>query len=121
MVRYNRVNVKLSDLQLNKLKSAVKNNQGTTLRMDIRMFNRDNLPHELLLTTRQRTRLRNMSTNIKLSKPQISKIIQSGGYLGSSLNKLAGPLMKAAVPIAKNVLVPLGITAAASAIDGAIQ
>ena len=126
MVRYNRVNVKLSDFQLNKLKSAVKNNQGTTLRMNIRMFNRDNLPHELLLTTRQRTRLgnaveSNMSTDKELSKTQISKIIQSGGYLGSSLNKLAGPLMKAAVPIAKNVLVPLGITAAASAVDGAIQ
>ena len=58
MVKCNRVNVKLSDSKLNKLKSAVKNNQGTTLRMNIRMFNGDNLPHELLLTTRQTTRLR---------------------------------------------------------------
>ena len=58
MVKCNRVNVKLSDSKLNKLKSAVKNNQGTTLRMNIRTFNGDNLPHELLLTTRQTTRLR---------------------------------------------------------------
>ena len=126
MVRYNTVNVKLSDLQLSKLKIAVKNNQGTTLRMNIRMFNGDNLPHELLLTTRQTTRLRNviennMSTDIKMSKGQISKIIQSGRFLGSLLRKLAGPLMKAAIPIAKHILISLGITAAALAIDGAIQ
>ena len=91
MVKYNKVNVKLSDLQLNKLKRAVKNNQGTTLRMNIRMFNGDNLPHELLLTTRQTTRLRNaiennMSTDVKLSKAQISKIIQSGGFLCKRLS-----------------------------------
>ena len=46
---------------------------------------------------------------------------QSGGFLGSLLSKLAGPLMKVAVPLAKNILVPLGITAAASAIDARIQ
>ena len=62
-----------------------------------------------------------MSTEIKLSKAQISKIIQSGGFLGSLLSKLAGPLMKVAIPLAKNVLAPLGITAAASAIDAGIQ
>ena len=62
-----------------------------------------------------------MSTDIKLSKAQISKIIQSGGFSGSLLSKLAGPLMKAAVPLAKNILAPLGITAAASAIDAGIQ
>ena len=61
-----------------------------------------------------------MSTDIKLSKVQISKIIQSGGFLGSLLSKLAGPLMKVAIPLAKNVLAPLGITAAAS-IDAGIQ
>ena len=61
-----------------------------------------------------------MSTNIELSKAQISKIIQSGGFLGSLLSKIAGPLMKVAVPLTKNVLAPLGITAAASAIDGGI-
>ena len=91
---------------MNKLKSAGKNRQGTNLRMNFKIFNGKNLPHELLLTTRQTTKLRNaiennMSTDIKLSKAQISKIIQSGGFLGSLLSKLAGPLMKLAVPIAK--------------------
>ena len=62
-----------------------------------------------------------MSTDLKLSKAQISKIIQSGGFLGSLLSKIAGPLMKIAIPLAKNVLAPLGITAAASAIDTGIQ
>ena len=90
------------------------------------MFNGNNLPHELLLTTRQKTKLRNalnsnMSTDIKLSKTKIAKVIQSGGFLGSLLSKVAGPLMKVAVPLAKNVLAPLGITAAASAIDAGIQ
>ena len=61
-----------------------------------------------------------MSTDIKLSKAQISKIIKSGGFLGSLLSKLGGPLMKVAVPLAKNILVPLGIMAAASAIDAEI-
>ena len=87
MVEYNTLNAKLSNLQLDKLKNAVKNKQGTTLRMNAKMFNGNNLPHELLLTTRQTTKLRNaiennMSTDIKLSKAQISKIIQSGGFLG---------------------------------------
>ena len=54
---------------------------------------------------------------LKLSKAQISKIIQSGGFLESLLSKLAVPLMKVSIPLAKNVLAPLGITAAASAID----
>ena len=62
-----------------------------------------------------------MSTDIIFSKVQISKIIQSGRFLGSLLDELAGPLMKVAVPLAKNVLAPLGITAAASAIDLGIQ
>ena len=62
-----------------------------------------------------------MSADLKLSKTQIVKIIQSGGFLGSLLSKLAGPLMKIAVPLAKNVLAPLGITAAASALDAGIQ
>ena len=62
-----------------------------------------------------------MSTDLKLSKAQVSKIIQSGGFLGSLLNTLAGPLMKIAVPLAKNLLAPVGITAAASAIDTEIQ
>ena len=82
MVEYNTVNTKLSNSQLNKLRSAVKNKQGTTLRMNARMSNGNNLPHKLLLTIRQTTKLRNaiknnLQTNIKLSKAQISKIIQS--------------------------------------------
>ena len=94
--------------------------------MNLRTINGNNLPHELLLTERQKTKLRNafnnnMSTDIKLSKAQITKIIQSGGFLGSLLSKLAGPLMKVAVPLAKNILAPLGIITAASAIDAGIQ
>ena len=62
-----------------------------------------------------------MSTDLKLSKAQISNLIQSGGFLGSLLNKLAGPLMKIEIPLAKNVLTLLATTAAASAIDAGIQ
>ena len=57
---------------------------------------------------------------MKLSKTQISKIIQFGGFLGSLLSKITGPLMKVAVPIAKNILAPSGITAVASGIDAGI-
>ena len=83
MVEYNTVNAKLSNSRLYKLKSPVKSNEGTTLRMNAKMFSANNLPHELLLTTRQITKLRNaiennVSTDIKLSKAEISKIIQSG-------------------------------------------
>ena len=81
------------------------------------MLNGNNLPHELLLTTRQKTKLRNalnnnMSTDLRISKAQISKIVQSRGFLGSLLSKLAGPLIKLSITLAKNVLAPLGITAA---------
>ena len=94
--------------------------------MSLKTLNGNDLPHELLLTTRQKTKLRNtfennMSTDVKLSKAEISKIIQSGGFLGALLSKLAGPLMKVAVPLAKNILAPLGITAAAAAIDAGVQ
>ena len=93
------------------------------------MFSTNNLPHKFLLTTRQTTKLRNaignnMSTDIKLSKTQISKIIQSGGFLG----KLLGLLLKTGFlliknvikPLAKSVLIPLRLTAAAAA-DAGIQ
>ena len=94
--------------------------------MSLKILDGNDLSLELLLTTKQKTKLRNafnnnMSTGLKLSRAQISKIIQSGGFLGSLLSKLAGPLMKVAIPLAKNVLAPLGITAAASAIDAGIQ
>ena len=125
MVGYSNVNVR-SNTQLKKLKDAVKDNTGATLRINLRMSDGNYLPHELLLTTRQKAKLRNAfnnntSADIKLSKAQINKIIQSGGFLGSLLSKLVGPLMKVAVPLAKNVLAPLGITAAASAIDAGIK
>ena len=85
MVEYNTVDVKLSNSELNKLKSSVKNKQGTTLRMNARMFNVNNLPHELFLTIRQTTKLRNaiennLQTDMKLGKAQISKIIKSGDF-----------------------------------------
>ena len=126
MVEYSKVNVRLSNTQLQKLQDAVKDNTGTTLRINLKMLDRNDLPHELLLMTRQKAKLRkalnnNTSTDIKLSKAQITKIIQSDGFLGSLLSKLAGPLMKVAAPSAKNVLAPLGITATASAIDAGIQ
>ena len=107
MVEYGKANVKLSDTQLKKLKTAAKNRTGTTLSISLKMFNGNDLPNELLLTTRQKTKPRsafnNMSTDLKLSKAQISKIIQSEAFLGSLLSKLAGSLMKAAIPFAKNV------------------
>ena len=94
--------------------------------MSFKMFNKNNLPYELLLTARQKTKLRNafnnnMSTDIKLSKAQSSKIIQSGGFLGSLLSKLADALIKVMVPLAKNILASLGITPAAWAIDAGIR
>ena len=106
VTEYSKVNVKLSDTQLKKVKTAIKNKTGTALRISLKLFNGNNLPHELLVTTRQKTKLRNsfnnnMSTNLKLSKAQICKIIQSGGFLGSLLSKLAGLLMKVAISLAK--------------------
>ena len=93
MVEYSNANVKLSDTQLKRLKTAIKNNTGTTLRMSLKILDGNDLPHKLLLTTtRQKMKLRNafsnnMSNDLKLSKAQISKIIQSGGFLGSLLSK----------------------------------
>ena len=125
MVEYTKVNVKLTNLQLSKFKKEVKNNDSTTLRIDIKNLNKEYLPHELLLTTRQSTKLKNainnnMTTDLKLSKAQTKKLIRSGGFLGKLLSKLADPLMKVAMPLAKNVLAPLGLTAGMSAIDGSI-
>ena len=98
--------------------------------MSLKMFAENDLPHELLLTTRQKTKLRNafnnnMSTDLKLFKTQISKIIQSGGFLVT----LLGPLLKTGLsliknvikPLAKSVLIPSRLTAAASAADAGIH
>ena len=126
MVEYSKINCKLTNVQLNKLIKVFKSNEGATLRVGIKNFHKDELPHELLLTTRQNAKLRNAINNnlaidIKLSKAQIKKLIQSGGFLGKLLSKLAGPLMKVALPLAENVLAPLGLTAAMPAIDGSMQ
>ena len=106
MIEYTKANVKLTNLQLRKLKKAVKSNEGATLRIGLKIFNKEDLLHELLLTTRQSTKLRNAinrnsAIDIKLSKAQIKKLIQSGGFLGKLLSKLAVPLMKVALPLAK--------------------
>ena len=126
MVECTKVNVKLTNLQLSKLQKAVKNNDSTTLRIGIKNLNKEDIPHDLLLTTRQNTKLRNainnsLSTDKKFSKAQIKKLIRSGGFLDKLLSKLAGPLMKVAMPLDKNVLAPLGLTAGMSAIDQSIQ
>ena len=126
MVEYSKINCKLTNVQLNRLKKSVKSNEGATLKLGIKNFNKDELPHELLLTARQNTKLRNAinnnsATDIKLSKSQIKELIQSGGFLGKLLSKLLDPLMKVAMPLAKNVLPPLGLTASMSAITGGIQ
>ena len=89
-----------------------------------------NLSHNLLITNRQVANLRkafanNLSTDIKLSKTRISKMIQSGGFLGRLLGPLLKtglPLMKSVIkPLAKSVLIPLGLTAAASTADAGIH
>ena len=113
MVEYNKANVKLLDSQLNRLKTAVKNQTGVTSRTNIKMFNGNNLPHEFTTFTKS-------LTDIMLSRAQISKIIQYGRFLGSLLSKTAYPLMKVAVPLARNILPPLAIIASASEIDAGI-
>ena len=134
MTQYNSFNVKLSNSQFSKLKSIIENETDVVLRKSSNMIgnsgNSTNFPHELLLTNRHVASLRkafarNASTDIKLSKTQLSKMIQSGGFLG----KLLGPLLKTGFPLirnvikplAKSVLVPLGLTAVASAADAGIH
>lgn len=102
MTQYDKVNVKSSYSQLNEWRYAVRDQIIVTLRMAINMFDGDSLPHELLLTTRQRTKLRNAfnnntSADIKLSKSQLSKITKSGNFLGGLFSKIADSLMKLAV------------------------
>ena len=130
MTYYNSLNVKLSNSQLNKLKSATKNETNVVLRLSSNMIGNSDFPHELLLTNRQVANLRKTfakytSTDIKLSKTQLSKMMQSGGFLGRHLGPLLRtglPLMKSVInPLAKSALVPLGLTAAASAADAGIH
>ena len=130
MTQYNSVNVKLSNSQLSKLKSAIKNETNVVLRLSSNMVGNSNdntnFPRELLLTNRQVANIckafaNHLSTDIKLSKTQLSKMIQSGGFLGRLLGpllKIGLPLIKSVIkPLAKSVLIPLGLTAAASAAD----
>ena len=132
MTQYNSLNVKLSNSQLNKFKSATKNEAEVVLKLSSNMKgdNETNFPHKLLLTNRQISNLRkafanHLSADIKLSKTQLSKMIQSGGFLV----RLLGPLLKTGLPLIKNVikplansvLIPLGLTAAASAADAGIH
>ena len=126
MTQYNSLNIKLSNSQFNKLKSAIKNETEVVLRLSSNMIGDDetDFPHKLLLTDRQVANLRKafanyLSTDIKLSKTQMSKMIQSGRFL----SRLLGPLLKTGLPLMKNVikplaksiLLPLGLTAAAAA------
>ena len=132
MTQYNTLNVKLSNSQLNKLKSAIKNETEVVLRLSSNMIgdNETNFPRQLLLTNRQVSNLHEafsnqLSAEIKLSKIQLSKMIQLGGFLGS----LLGPSLKTGLslitnvikPSAKSVLIPLGLTAGASAADAGIH
>ena len=134
MTQYNGLNVKLSTSQLNKLKSAIKNENDIVIRLSLNIIgdsnDKGNFPHELLLTNRQVSSIRkafanNSSVDIKFSKAQLSKMIQSGGFLGKLLGPLLKtglPLMKSVItPLAKSVLIPLGLTAAASAVDAGIH
>ena len=129
MTQYNSLNVKL---QLNKFKSAIENETQVVLRLSSYMIsdNETDFPHKSLFINRKVSNLRkafanHSSPDIQLSKNQLSKMIQSGGFLG----RLLGPLLKAGLPLIKNVikplaksvLIPLGLTAAASAADAGIH
>ena len=132
MTQCNTLNVELSNSQLNKLKSAIKNGTRVTLDLSSNIIgdsnDENNFPHKLFLSNTQVSRLRkafanNSSANVKLSKTQLHKIGQSGGFLG----RLLGPLLKPGLPLignvlktlAKSILILLGLTAAAAATDAA--
>ena len=112
MTQCNSLNVKLSNSQLNKLKYAIKNETDVVLRLSSKIIehsdDESNFPHKLFLTNRQVANLRrafakHTSTDIKLSKTQLSKMIQSGGFPG----RLLGPLLRTGFPLIKNVINPL--------------
>ena len=134
MTKYNTLYVKLLNSQLKKLKSVIKNEIEVALRLSPNMMvesnDKANFPHELLLTNRQifsifKAFSNNSSADIKFWKTQLSKMIQSGGFLGKFLDPLLKtglPLIKNVItPLEKNVLIPLGLTAAASAADAGIH
>ena len=119
MTQYNSLRVKLSNSQLNKFKSAIKDENEVVLRLSLNMINlrKSSNLHKAFAN--------HLLADIKLSKTQLSKMIQSGGFLG----RLLGPLLKTGLPLIKNVikplaksvLIPLGLTAAASAADAGIH
>ena len=127
MTQYNSSKVKLSNSQLNKFNSPVKKETDAVLRLSSNMIgnpdNETNFPHKLLLTNRQIANLRkafanHTSTDIKLSKAHLTKM-QKGGFL-----RFLAPLFKSGLPLLKSVIKPLamlGLTAAASATDAAIN
>ena len=134
MTQYNTLNVKLSNSQLNKLKSGMEYGTKVTLKLSSNVVggsnDENNFPHKLLLTNTHISRLRkafvdNYSANVKLSKTQLHKIGQSRGFLV----RLLTPLFKIGLslienvfkPLAKSVLIPLGLTTAASATDVGIH
>ena len=132
ITQYNSLNVKLSNSHFNKFKWAIKNETDVVLRFSSYMIddNETDFRHQLLLINRQVANIRkafenNSSIDIKLSKTQLSKMIQPGGFLG----RLLGPLLKTALPLIKNVieplaksvLIPIGLTTAASAADAGIH
>ena len=134
MTEYNMLNVKLSNSQLNKLKSAIKNGTRVTLNLSSNIIDdsndKNNFPHKLLLTNTRVSRLRKAfsncsSANMELSKTQLHKIRRSGGFLGRPLILLLKTglslIQNVLKPLAKSILISLGLTAAASATDAAIH
>ena len=134
MTQHNTLNVKLSNFQLNKLKSGIENISEVTFKISSNIFgdsnNENNFPHKLLLTNTKASKLRKgfangSPTNIKLSKTQFHKIGHSRGLtlgrrLGSLLKtglSLIGNVLKS---LSKSVLIPLGLTTVALVTDAAI-
>ena len=134
MTQCKTLQVKFSNLQRNKLKSGIKNGTEATLKFSSNVAGGSNdeysFLHKLLLNNTQVSKLckafaNNSSANIKLLKTQLHKLGQSGGFLG----RLLGPLLKTGLPLmenglkilAKSILIPLGLTAVASATDTAIH
>ena len=127
MANYEEARVKLTKIQLNKLKSAAKKKTGATLRISKKNFQDEELSNELFLTTREKTKTRNafankMLTDVKLSKAELSKMIQLGGNLGKRLGNMVSSLCKKALinlvaPMAKHVLHKLVTKANSSILD----
>ena len=127
MTNYEEARVKLTNSQLNKLKFAAKSKTVIALRITKKKFRDKQLLHELFLTTNQKTKIRNpfannMSKDIKLDKAQLSKIIQSVGFLGKTLGNMIGNLgtnavIDIAVPLTKDVLLKLATKTTLSILD----